>query len=291
MAKFRVIFPFLSSICLILTAGAYAATTFTLINQCAYPIWPGLLSAAGTSQLPTTGFALQPGQSNSISIPTSWSGRLWARTSCSLDSTGKFTCETADCGSGKLECAGSGATPPASLAEFTLNGGGGLDFYDVSLVDGYNVPITVEPKGGKFGNCMAIECATDLNAACPKELAVVGTNGTVACKSACEAFGDPKYCCSGAYNTPDTCGPSTYSQYFKSVCPQAYSYAYDDGSSTFTCGGASEYVITFCHSSTVRGSPSEGKQVPADPNKGSTSESTVAVALMASFSILYFLSS
>lgn len=107
----------------------------------------------------------------------------------------------------------------------------------------------VEPKGGAFGNCTTIGCLTDLNAACPMDLKVVGASGTVACKSACEAFGDPMYCCSGAYATPDTCKPSTYSKYFKSGCPQAYSYAYDDGTSTFTCGGALEYVITFCQSS------------------------------------------
>ncbi|XP_074324645.1 thaumatin-like protein 1b [Apium graveolens] len=252
MAKLGIILPLISSIFLIFTSDVYSATKFTLINQCTYPIWPGLLTALGTSQLPTTGFALQTGESNSISVPTAWSGRLWARTSCSLDSAGKFTCATADCGSGKLECAGSGATPPASLAEFSLKGGGGLDFYDVSLVDGYNVPITVEPKGGRFGNCTTIECATDLNSKCPKELGVVGPSGTIACKSACEAFGDPSYCCSGAFDTPDTCSPSNYSQYFKSWCPQAYSYAYDDVTSTFTCGGASEYIITFCHSSPAR---------------------------------------
>lgn len=87
---------------------------------------------------------------------------------------------------------------------------------------------------------------------CPKELAVVGPSGTVACKSACEAFGDPKYCCSGEFDKPDTCSPSNYSKFFKSLCPQAYSYAYDDSTSTNTCGGPSEYVVTFCHSSSAR---------------------------------------
>jgi hypothetical protein len=45
-----------------------------------------------------------------------------------------------------LQCAGSGAKPPATLAKFTLNGADGLDFYDVSLVDGYNLPMLVLPK-------------------------------------------------------------------------------------------------------------------------------------------------
>lgn len=72
-----------------------------------------------------------------------------------------------------------------------------------------------------------------------------GGEESVACKSACEAFGDPQYCCSGAYGSPDTCKPSSYSQFFKSACPRAYSYAYDDGTSTFTCASA-DYTITFC---------------------------------------------
>ncbi|MGI4329182.1 thaumatin family protein, partial [Klebsiella pneumoniae] len=45
--------------------------------------------------------------------------------------------------------------------------------------------------------------------------------------------------------TPDTCKPSSYSELFKSACPHAYSYAYDDKTSTFTCAGA-DYHITFC---------------------------------------------
>lgn len=184
-------------------------------------------------------------------MPTSWSGRIWGRTLCSTDPSGKFSCITGDCGSSKVECTGSGAIPPATLAEFTLNGANGLDFYDVSLVDGYNLPITVEPSGGS-GNCTTTGCLVDLNGACPTELKVKiaaeeegSDEKSVACKSACEAFGDPLYCCNGAYGTPQTCKPSSYSQFFKSACPRAYSYAYDDGTSTFTCSSA-DYLITFC---------------------------------------------
>lgn len=101
------------------------------------------------------------------------------------------------------------------------------------------------------GNCTATGCAGDLNTACPAELKLSGGTGTVACKSACEAFGDPQYCCSGAYATPDTCRQSEYSAFFKSVCPRAYSYAYDDGTSTFTCAGA-DYLVTFCPSPSTR---------------------------------------
>lgn len=233
-------FSFLCSI-----AGVFSAT-FTLVNQCSYTVWPGILSGAGTPQLSTTGFPLNPGQSTSIPVPEGWSGRLWGRTLCGQDpTTGKFTCVTGDCGSGTVECAGGGPAPPATLAEFTLNGAGGLDFYDVSLVDGYNLPMLVAPQGGSGGNCTTTGCVSDLNSGCPSELRLSSSGSSVACKSACEAFGDPQYCCSGAYGNPQTCQPTSYSQYFKSECPRAYSYAYDDGTSTFTCAAA-DYVISFC---------------------------------------------
>ncbi|GAB4853188.1 hypothetical protein Ancab_017375 [Ancistrocladus abbreviatus] len=236
------------------------SASFRFVNKCRYTVWPGLLSGANTPQLPTTGFTLQPGKSKTMTVPRSWSGRVWARTLCSQSSAGKFTCLTADCGSGTVECSGTGATPPATLAELTLNGDRGLDFYDVSLVDGYNLPMLLVAKGGRGGDCSATGCLVDLNGACPSELKVTtaaaegggsgsgnGSRsvGAVACKSACEAFGDPQYCCSGAYSTPQTCQPSLYSQFFKHACPRAYSYAYDDKTSTFTCASA-DYMIVFC---------------------------------------------
>ncbi|KAB2097520.1 hypothetical protein ES319_A01G176000v1 [Gossypium barbadense] len=220
---------------------------FKVVNKCRHTIWPGFLSGANTAQLTTTGFVLKPGKSRTVTIPKSWSGRLWGRTFCGVDFSRKFICQSGDCGSGQIECSGSGAKPPATLAEFTLNGAGGLDFYDVSLVDGYNLPMLIVVKGGKGGNCSATGCLLDLNGACPSELRVARQNGGggVGCRSACEAFGDPEYCCSGAFRTPDVCRPSRYSLFFKHACPRAYSYAYDDTTSTYTCAGA-DYVIMFC---------------------------------------------
>ncbi|XP_057769273.1 thaumatin-like protein 1b isoform X2 [Salvia miltiorrhiza] len=229
-------------------------TTFKLVNRCRRTIWPGILTGADRPVLNPTGFALKSGSSRTLRAPRSWSGRVWARTHCATDSTGKFSCATADCASGRVECGGAGAIPPATLAEFTLNGDQGLDFYDVSLVDGYNIPMLIipNPKGGtttgSSSRCTSTGCLVDLNGACPRGLAVARGSGgreIVACRSACEAFGDPAFCCSEAYNTPETCRPSAYSLYFKSACPRSYSYAYDDKTSTFTCAGA-DYIIIFC---------------------------------------------
>lgn len=244
---------FVATILGLLCVSEVDSATFRLINKCRHTIWPGFLSGANTAPLASTGFVLKSGKSRTISVPRSWSGRMWGRTLCAEDDSGKFSCATADCGSGKVECDGGNAEPPATLAEFTLNGDQGLDFYDVSLVDGYNLPMLVVARGGHGGDCSATGCLVDLNGACPKELRVVAsaTNGSrgasVACKSACEAFGDPMYCCSQAYSTPDTCQPSVYSQFFKHACPRSYSYAYDDKTSTFTCASA-DYIIIFCPS-------------------------------------------
>ncbi|VVB10088.1 unnamed protein product [Arabis nemorensis] len=265
-----------------------SSTTFTVVNQCNYTVWPGLLSGAGTTPLPTTGFSLASSESRLISIPASWSGRIWARTLCNQNSTtGKFKCVTGDCGSSQIECSGAGANPPATLAEFTLNGAGDLDFYDVSLVDGYNIPMTIVPNGGVTGdgNCKAAGCAVELNGVCPSQLKVtVEADGgvAVACKSACEAFGTPEYCCSGAFGTPDTCKPSEYSGFFKEACPTSYSYAYDDGTSTFTCSGA-DYVITFCPPPSPRGA------APYSQLEGFSIAAAASLAASPTFSVAFSL--
>ncbi|PWZ06187.1 Thaumatin-like protein 1 [Zea mays] len=279
----------LCSLALLLLLPAARSATFTLTNNCGYTVWPGLLSGAGTAPLPTTGFALARGASAAVDAPAGWSGRMWARTLCATDgATGRFACATGDCGSGGVQCGGAGAAPPATLAEFTLDGSGGLDFFDVSLVDGYNVPMLIVPQGaggGGGGNgsagaesskCMATGCLVDLNGACPADLRVMaassgggGGGGAVACRSACEAFGTPQYCCSGAYGNPSTCRPSTYSQFFKNACPRAYSYAYDDSTSTFTCATGIGYAITFCPSTT------SGKYSGENPQAASSATGTM----------------
>ncbi|KAF1893186.1 hypothetical protein Lal_00001626 [Lupinus albus] len=223
--------------------------TFTITNNCAYTIWPGTLAGSASPRLSTTGFRLDSGQSVKLTTVPGWSGRIWGRTGCKFDTMGIGKCETGDCG-GKLECDGNGAAAPTSLFEITLGAGNGQDFYDVSMVDGYNLPILALPRGVYGGACNATGCMTDINLGCPKELQVLGSNGyqgggVVGCRSACEAFKLDKYCCSGEFANPNTCQPSYYSTIFKRACPRAYSYAFDDGTSTFTCK-ASEYIIVFC---------------------------------------------
>ncbi|XP_039011814.1 thaumatin-like protein 1 [Hibiscus syriacus] len=233
---------FLSFILVVFVQGATAAT-FTFINRCHHTIWPGILANPGSPKLESTGFELTKGSSRSFQAPSGWSGRFWGRTGCDFDDSGHRSCTTGDCGSGQVECNGAGATPPATLAEFTLGSGAMQDFYDVSLVDGYNLPLLVQGSGGS-GDCATTGCVTNLNKKFPSELRI---NGGGACRRACEAFRNLEYCCKDAYNSPAACKPSMYSEVFKAACPKSYSYAFDDASGTFTCTGA-DYTITFCPS-------------------------------------------
>ncbi|GLT25750.1 hypothetical protein SLA2020_008600 [Shorea laevis] len=231
----------------ILFSGIHSAT-LTVKNNCPYTIWPATQTGGGAAQLSNTGFELASKASVPLDTPAPWNaGRLWARTQCSSDSSGRFTCATADCGSGQVACNGAGGAPPASLAEFTLASNGGQDTYDISLVDGFNLPVSITPQGGSGQNCTTTSCPANVNAVCPSDLAVKGSDGSIiGCKSACDAFNEPQYCCTFPYNSSSTCTPTTYSMIFKNQCPQAYSYAFDDPSSTFTCTGSPNYLITFC---------------------------------------------
>ncbi|KAK1325483.1 Thaumatin-like protein [Acorus calamus] len=250
--------------------------TFTFINKCDHPVWPGILSSAGSPPLGTTGFELPHGTTQTFDAPTGWSGRFWGRTGCKFDSSGRGTCTTGDCGSDQVACNGAGAAPPATLAEFTLGSPGSKDFYDVSLVDGYNLPMMVDAAPSSLssgaGACGSTGCVADLNARCPAELRTM--DGT-ACRSACEAFGKPEYCCSGEFGSPDKCAPSVYSQMFKSACPRSYSYAYDDATSTFTCASA-DYTITFCPDFTSLKSSRDSTQPKAAAAASTTPPTTTS---------------
>ncbi|XP_031496293.1 thaumatin-like protein 1 [Nymphaea colorata] len=224
--------------------------TFTFANNCGYTVWPGILSNAGSPSMSPTGFELASGTSRSLQAPTGWAGRFWGRTGCAFDGSGQGGCRTGDCAN-RMECDGAGAKGAATLAEFSLGGFGGKDYYDVSLVDGYNLPLVVTVSGGSSaaagpGWCATTGCAADLNQRCPAELRVEDDGGEeAACRSACDAFQRPEFCCAGDYANPNTCKPSYYAAIFKEACPRAYSYAFDDATSTFTCANA-DYTITFC---------------------------------------------
>lgn len=133
-----------------------------------------------------------------------FSGRIWARTGCTFK--GK-PCATGDCGGGAVDCPqGSTGATPVTLAEFTL-AGSGQDNYDVSSVDGVNLPISLVPSGG----CPVGACETDLVAqGCPDpSLQVKDADGrVVGCNTACNAdihagkdTSNSLSCCTGSHDT------------------------------------------------------------------------------------------
>lgn len=79
----------------------------------------------------------------SIQAPNDWGGHFWARTWCD---TANHHCQTGDCGN-KISCASAGWTPPATVADFTLRADG-IDYYDISLVDGFNAILKVSQVAG-----------------------------------------------------------------------------------------------------------------------------------------------
>ncbi|KAG6535154.1 hypothetical protein ZIOFF_000111 [Zingiber officinale] len=77
------------------------AATFQIFNNCPFIVW-----AAWASTGPRTGGGnqLSRGQSWTINVDAGTTGdRIWARTGCSFDSSGRGSFQTGDCG-GMLQC-------------------------------------------------------------------------------------------------------------------------------------------------------------------------------------------
>ncbi|KAI0768096.1 Osmotin thaumatin-like protein [Trametes elegans] len=228
---------FLAAVTLAVLAANASARTFTVTNKCSFTVWPAIftdLNVGSATPDQPTGWEQAAGQTVSFNVPVNWqAGRIWGRRGCdfSTSTPGPTQCLDGGCNGG-LECdphTGTGV-PPATVAEFTLGINGAPDNYDVSLVDGFNLPLRIDNNK----NCPVGDCPVDLNANC---------------------LGDPTNnpnCCTGTHNTPATCPPSgvQFYDYFKGNCKNSYAYAYDESSGTalFTCDAAlaADYTITFC---------------------------------------------
>ncbi|KAF1819744.1 Osmotin, thaumatin-like protein [Dissoconium aciculare CBS 342.82] len=276
--------------------------SLTISNWCAETIWPGIVTQGGHG--PTaTGFELSPRANRTLQVGGDWQGRVWGRTNCTFNSgQNKASCTTGECG--QLVCHQAG-NPPATLAEFTMNGGQSQTFYDISLVDGYNLPMAIVllPNGGSTssGSASNPSCvgslqgfvasssynpysngqvflgttssdplpfdkevtASSLSSWCPWDLQVAPplapgdgvypypeTNiqrpAFAPCLSACAKYNSPQYCCTGQYDGPHKCAANYYAKAAKDICPDAYSYAYDDQDSTFIVPTGDSFQVIFC---------------------------------------------
>ncbi|KAJ1266573.1 hypothetical protein BS78_08G162400 [Paspalum vaginatum] len=120
-------------------AGSSAAT-FTITNNCGFTVWPAGIPVGGGAQL-------GQGQTWTVNVPPGTSGRFWGRTGCSFNGN-SGSCQTGDC-AGAFFCTLSGQ--PATLAEYTI--GGSQDFYDISVIDAFNIG-------------MAFSCSTGVGLVC-----------------------------------------------------------------------------------------------------------------------------
>ncbi len=134
--------------------GISGAVCDTKAKQCFWGI-PSMTNSDNTIKrlhLPTGGASQTITLSNPIhqkdaaTAWVKWSGNSWASTDCS--GTGAaMVCETAACPAG-------GCTPftgpngVLSLAEFTLQASA-QDYYDVSIIGGFNVPVSMQPTAGQ----------------------------------------------------------------------------------------------------------------------------------------------
>jgi thaumatin family protein len=228
---------------------ASGARRVTFTNHLSQEIWVAA-SPDTTHPLPATGWALPPGQSVAITVPNQYNGRFWGRTGCVFHGNAGH-CQTGDC-DGKFQCTGWG-TIPATLAEYNLDAWQHLDFYDISMVDGDNVPMYAYPTSGDAPNkvspdgCVAAGCTTPVP--CPAALQITAAGKVVACESPCAKLGGDQYCCRGQWASRSKCDPAQwpvdYAAIFKKAEPYAYSYVDDDATSVYTCKGTCNYAIVF----------------------------------------------
>lgn len=234
---------------------------------------------------------------------------MWGRTNCSFNDAGESTgngrqCTTGDCGP-FLQCKGAGENP-TTLAEFTLAGAHDLSYYDISLVDGYNLPLAIVllansrsdvddiPPNQTNPSCVASvgnlgpanynpygnsqkflgtnasyplpfnpATASKVSQWCPWDLQVappaapgdgvypypdsnVARPAFSPCYSACAKYNEPAYCCTGKYDGPSKCSSNYYSKAAKAMCPDAYSFAYDDQDSTFSVPEGAGFQVVLC---------------------------------------------
>ncbi|XP_072957377.1 protein P21-like [Typha angustifolia] len=211
---------------LLLLVSLSTAANFTVTNQCSYTVW--------AAAVPGGGRQLNSGESWVLNVKAGTTGgRIWARTGCSFNGNGTGQCQTGDCG-GKLACTTYGM-PPNTLAEYALNQFDNQDFFDISLVDGFNVPMNFLPTSGGCSS-KGVHCSPGVTSQCPSALKAPG-----GCNNPCTVFKTDEYCCNSG-----SCGPTNYSKFFKNLCPEAYSYPEDDATSTFTCPGGTNYQVVFC---------------------------------------------
>ena len=118
------------------------------------PVQPADLGSGAEQWLSTFipdggGWKQEPGEARVVTLPNTWGGRFWGRTGCTFDGSGRGSCETGDRRRAAavqwLKRQDAGLAGRVSVRRLRQK-----DFYDVSLVDGYNLPIAVAAQAGTY---------------------------------------------------------------------------------------------------------------------------------------------
>lgn len=217
------------------------------INECEQPIWAG---ASGEEE-PAGAFDavawLEPQDCLAVTVREVTSARAWGRTACVDD-----------------VCAADGNEGRGTLVQMNFTADG-TDFYDVSLVDGFNVPMAMIPvptgSSAEGEPCRAASCAADLTVVCPAALLRYDDQGDVAyCASSCRAcdpcldctdcaaLGNPACAGCGAFAdfccTGQACQANEHTMLWKSLCPDAITFPEDAGG--LTCTQRTDFDVVYC---------------------------------------------
>jgi hypothetical protein len=127
-------------------------------------VWPSSSTTSGKINIKTIKYGFKIGDASTITAPLTWNGKLWGRTDCNGIQQ-NFSCATGDCGTGTMSCDGTQVISSATIAEFRA-GHGGLHYYNVNGVEGFNSPLAVTPvsPSGEHLNCNSAGCHTSM---CP----------------------------------------------------------------------------------------------------------------------------
>jgi len=112
-----------------------------------------------------------------------------------------------------------------TLAEFTFNTFHKIDFFDISLVDAYNIGMRINNRGN---TCREAICGGDILETCPAAQKIMKDGKVISCSK------------KGDRDNPNN--PSA--RHFEKRCGNVYSWS-GDNEATIGCD-AQDYTVTFC---------------------------------------------
>lgn len=217
------------------------------LNACDQTVWAGASGDTVPAEAFEAGIELAPGDCVAVPFRSVSGGRAWGGTDCVGET-----------------CASDGASGRGTLVQFDVPEEGG-SLYNVSLVDGFNLPIELRPVGPNIdedgGPCGAARCAVSVELGCPEALRRYDEEGAVAwCESICRACAACEACndcgdlgvdaCSGCADVAEVCcggmgcQSNAYTQTWESLCPDALTHA--ENEAYLGCDRVSDFDMTFC---------------------------------------------